>query len=128
MENREPPLAALPGARRGKGLTMAGCFRISGETLLLDIKVIPGASKSQLIGVKEGRLRLRIAAAAEDGRANACLRSFLAKTLDCPKRDIILTRGEKSPLKTIALPLSLGGRLEKVIAGMGKNGGPPGEK
>ncbi|MDR2110917.1 MAG: DUF167 domain-containing protein [Spirochaetaceae bacterium] len=102
---------------------MAGCFHTLGETLLLDLKVIPGASTSRLIEVREGRLRLRIAAAAEGGRANACLRSFLAKILDCPKRDIVLTRGEKSPLKTIALPLSLEDRLKKVIAGMGKDGG-----
>jgi uncharacterized protein (TIGR00251 family) len=94
---------------------MADCVRIAGNALFLEVKVIPGASKSQVAGTGGGRLRLRIAAAPEDGKANACLRSFLAKLLDCPKKELVLVKGEKSPLKTIALPLSRRERLEEII-------------
>jgi uncharacterized protein (TIGR00251 family) len=96
---------------------MAGCIRISDARVLLDIKAVPGSSKSQIAGLSENRLRIKIAAAPEDGKANAELRAFLAKILDCPRKDITLVTGEKSRLKTLALPLALKEKLEAIIAG-----------
>jgi uncharacterized protein (TIGR00251 family) len=95
---------------------MTSCFRISGTRILLDIKAVPGSSRSQISGVSENRLRIKIAAAPEDGKANTELRAFLAKALDCPKKDITLVAGEKSKLKTAALPLAYRERLEEIIA------------
>jgi uncharacterized protein (TIGR00251 family) len=94
---------------------MVNCLRISENLLRLDIKALPGAGKSQILGIQEGRLRVRIASVPRDGRANEELRAFLAKLLGCPKRDILLHSGEKSRLKTICLPLSLREKLEKII-------------
>jgi uncharacterized protein (TIGR00251 family) len=75
-------------------------FREQDGERLLDIKVTPGASKNEILDVREGRLRVKIAAAPEDGKANAELVSFLAKTLGIAKKDIAIIRGEKSRLKT----------------------------
>jgi uncharacterized protein (TIGR00251 family) len=94
---------------------METCIRVSGDSLLVDVKVQPGASKSLLGGVKDGRLRVRIAAAPQDGKANAELVSFFAGLLGCPKRDVALKTGEKSRLKTLALPLSCRAALETAI-------------
>ncbi|MDR1374245.1 MAG: DUF167 domain-containing protein [Treponema sp.] len=91
------------------------CFRLSGDRIYLDIKAAPGASKSQLAEITEGRLRVRIAAAPEDGRANAELCAFLAKLLDCPKKDLILQSGEKSRLKTLALPAAYRDKLCQLL-------------
>ena len=90
-------------------------FRITGEGIQLDIKAVPGASKTEFAGVKDGRLRVRIAAAPEDGKANAELLSFLAKALGCPKRDARLVKGEKSRLKSIVLPGSCREKLEGIF-------------
>jgi uncharacterized protein (TIGR00251 family) len=92
-------------------MNMKDCMRVSGDSILLALKVLPGASRSEIIEVREGRLRVRIAAAAEDGKANAELRSFFAKLLGCPKKDIILQSGEKSRLKTIEIPGAYGEKL-----------------
>jgi len=91
------------------------CVRYSGEYLFLDIKAAPGASRSALGEVKEGRLKVRIAAVPEDGKANEELRSFFAKALGLPKRDLILESGERSRLKTLRLPLNAKEKLEKFI-------------
>jgi uncharacterized protein (TIGR00251 family) len=93
---------------------MEKCFRVSGDFLFLHIKALPGASKSGLGEVREGRLKVRIAAAPEDGKANEELRSFLAKTLDIPKKDIILESGEKSRFKTLRLPVSVMEKLKTL--------------
>jgi uncharacterized protein (TIGR00251 family) len=94
-----------------------GPLRIAKDRLFLDIKVIPGASKSELAGVKDGRLRIRIAAVPEGGRANSALIAYLAKTLGCPKKDLCIFSGEKSRLKTVTLPLLLREGAEAAITG-----------
>ena len=94
---------------------LESCIRISGDFMFLDIKAVPGASKSALGEVKEGRLKLRIAAAPEDGKANEEMRSFFAKILGIPKRDVILESGKKSRIKTLKLPVSVKEKLEKLL-------------
>ena len=94
---------------------MESYTRISDGFLFLNVKVVPGASKSELAEVRDGRLKVRIAAAPEDGKANEELRSFLAKTLEIPRKDIVLVSGEKSRLKTLRLPVSAREKIEKLI-------------
>jgi uncharacterized protein (TIGR00251 family) len=94
-------------------------IRPGGEKLLLGIKALPGAPKTEPAGVKDGRLRFRIAAPPEDGRANAELIAFLAKSLGLAKREIALVRGEKSRLKTLALPAACREKLEALAAERG---------
>jgi uncharacterized protein (TIGR00251 family) len=96
---------------------MNNCFRIDGDTIRLEIKALPGASKTELAGVKDGRLRIRLAAAPEDGKANAELLNFLSRTFNCPKRDVRILSGEKSRSKSIALPLACRARVEGIVGG-----------
>lgn len=81
---------------------MAECFEIKNGLCSIHLKVIPGASKNEICDVKNGRLRVRIAAAPEDGKANAALTNFLAKKLNLSKNAVSITSGEKSRLKTIS--------------------------
>jgi uncharacterized protein (TIGR00251 family) len=96
---------------------MDNCFRVEGDKILLNIKAVPGASKTELAGIKDGRLRIRLAAAPEDGKANTELLSFLSKVLGCTKRDLRLVSGEKSRLKVVALPVECLARVEGVVGG-----------
>jgi uncharacterized protein (TIGR00251 family) len=91
-------------------------FETKDGRLYLDVKVIPGSSKTELAGVHDGRLRIRVAAAPEDGKANAVLTAFLSKLFDCPKKEIVIKSGEKSRLKTICLPE---GRRERAAGVLG---------
>ena len=87
-------------------------FRVTGESVHIEIKAVPGASKNEIAGIRDKRLCIRIAAPPEDGKANACLCGFIAKTLGCAKRDVVLVKGEKSRLKTIAVPAAY---MEKLF-------------
>jgi uncharacterized protein (TIGR00251 family) len=93
---------------------MTTCIRVSGERIYLSVKAIPGASASRILDMQEDRLRVKIAAAPEDGKANAELCAFLAKTLGCPKKDVRLESGERSRLKTVTLPLNVREKLEEI--------------
>jgi len=96
---------------------MESCTRISDGFLFLSVKAVPGVSKSALGEVLDGRLKVRIAAAPEDGKANEELCSFLAKTLELPKKDVVLVSGEKSRLKTLRLPASAREKLDTMGTG-----------
>jgi len=95
---------------------MKNCVHTRGDYLFLDIKAVPGASKSALGEIIEGRLKVRIAAAPEDGKANEELRSFFAKALKLPKKEIVLEAGEKSRLKTLRLPVSIREKVENLLS------------
>jgi len=94
---------------------MENCTRAYGDYLFLDVKAVPGASKSDLGEIRDGRLKVRIAAVPEGGKANEELRSFLAKTLGIPKKELIIETGEKSRLKTLRLPISAKEKLESLF-------------
>jgi uncharacterized protein (TIGR00251 family) len=97
---------------------MNNCFRVEGDKILLEIKAVPSASKTEAAGVKDGRLRIRLAAAPEDGKANAELLAFLSKTLGCPKRDLRIVSGEKSRVKVVALPVGCLAEVEGIVGGV----------
>jgi uncharacterized protein (TIGR00251 family) len=95
---------------------MENFFRLEDGTLFLDIKAQPGASKSCLAGTINGRLRVRIARVPEDGKANAELAALLSGLLGCAKREVRLVTGERSRLKTVALPASCFEKLKEILA------------
>jgi len=87
-------------------------------TIHINLKITPKASKSEITGIKENRLCVRIAAPPEDGKANESLCIFLSKMLNCPKRDIVLIKGEKSRLKTVAVPMEYKEKLGAIVVNL----------
>jgi len=80
-------------------------LREDGDGVVLRLHVIPGARRSEVVGVHgegaEARLRLRLAAPPVDGKANAELRRFLAEAFGVPVACVTLDRGEASRQKTV---------------------------
>jgi uncharacterized protein (TIGR00251 family) len=69
----------------------------------LAVWVMPGAPRSEVAGVVDGRLRLRLAAPACEGKANAELVRLLAKTLGVPRRQIDLATGATGRRKLLRI-------------------------
>jgi len=97
---------------------MESWLRKEKESALISIKAFPGSSKNEFAGIRNNRLCIRIAAAPEDNKANDCLCGFIAKTLGCVKRDVVIIKGQKSKLKTVAVPAACAEKLRE-IAGFG---------
>lgn len=75
----------------------------------LRIRATPNAKRSEIIGWEDdpqaGRvLRVRVAAPPTEGKANAELREFLAKSLRLPKSQVVLEKGDSSRVKTFEIP------------------------
>jgi uncharacterized protein (TIGR00251 family) len=88
---------------------------VSNDSIHLEIKAVPSASRTEFAGSQNGKLRVRIASAPEDGKANTELCAYFAKTLGCPKKDVSLIRGEKSRIKVLGFPLSLENALRSLL-------------
>jgi len=83
------------------------CLSARGDGVLLQVSVMPNAKRTEVDGLHDGALRVRLAAPPIDGRANEALVAWLAKSLGVPKRDVELLRGESSRRKQVAIAVSL---------------------
>jgi uncharacterized protein (TIGR00251 family) len=70
-----------------------------GVTLRLHIQ--PGAKKTEVVGMHGDALKIRLAAPPVDGKANACLLTFLAETLGVAKSAVRLVSGDTSRAKRV---------------------------
>ncbi len=71
--------------------------------LTFKVRVVPRASRSEIVGEHDGDLRVRIAAAPVDGAANEELVRFLARALKVPRHAVVVSGGQTSRLKSIAV-------------------------
>ncbi|QDT16423.1 DUF167 domain-containing protein [Alienimonas californiensis] len=67
----------------------------------LTVKVVPGASRSAVVGWLGEALKVRVAAPPERGKANAAVLALLAEALGVPQQAVTLAAGPTSPRKTI---------------------------
>lgn len=67
------------------------------------VRVTPRAGRDQIDGLREGALRVRLAAPPVEGRANEALVRLLARALGLPPRDVRVVRGETAREKLIEI-------------------------
>lgn len=65
------------------------------------VKVVPGASRSGIVGWLGDDLKVRIQAPATDGKANDALCEFLASEFKLPARAVRITSGFSSRKKIV---------------------------
>ena len=80
--------------------------------VVVDIHVIPNASRTQAEGTHDGALRVRLHAPPVDGKANLALMAWVAETLGVPKRDVTLLRGQTSKRKQLQVRAAVGDKAD----------------
>jgi uncharacterized protein (TIGR00251 family) len=76
------------------------CSR-DGERLRIVVHVQPNASRTEISGVVEGALKIRLHAPPVDGKANEALINLMAERLKVAKRDVDVSRGHGSRQKIL---------------------------
>jgi uncharacterized protein (TIGR00251 family) len=71
------------------------------DGVAIRIKVVPGAARDQIAGLLGGRLKLRVSAPPEGGRANRRVCELLAGTLGIRPSAVSVTAGHGSAEKTV---------------------------
>lgn len=86
-----------------------------GSGTLVEVKVVPGASRSRVAGRHGDGLRVQVASPPERGRANQDLCATLAAALGVRPSDVAVVAGATSARKTVLLrtlsPAETAGRL-----------------
>ena len=69
------------------------------------VAVVPNAKHTEIMGLHDGALRMRLAAPAIEGRANDALVAWLADQLNTPRRSITLRQGATGRRKRLDIHL-----------------------
>lgn len=72
-----------------------------GETLEIRLYIQPGAKATELSGLHDGRLKVRLKAAPVEGKANQALIAYLSDQFKVPKSSVSIKTGKSSRLKTL---------------------------
>lgn len=75
----------------------------SGDGSILRLRVTPGSAASSIEGAYGSRLKLRIKAPAEKGKANKELIRFLASSLQLKRDQVTIVAGEGAREKVIRI-------------------------
>jgi len=73
------------------------------ENLILDLHVLPGAGREEVVGMHGQRIKVRLRAAPVGGRANAALARFMAREFGVPCAQVMVLAGAHSRSKRLCI-------------------------
>ena len=76
------------------------CSALPGA-IRLAVQITPNAKKTEVIGVLDDALKLKLQAQPIEGKANEALVKFLSKALDVPRSAVTITHGQTNKKKLI---------------------------
>lgn len=98
---------------------MLPCLTLLPTGVRLAVRLQPRASRNEVTGLHEDRLKLRLTAPPVEGAANAAAQAYLAELFGVAKREVRLISGDKSKDKLWEImgdPDQLAARLAAVLA------------
>jgi len=75
----------------------------SDDGTIVDVRVIPRARRSEIAGIRDDAVLIRLNAPPVDGAANAELIRVLAEILEVPRRDVDIVSGQRSRGKRVRI-------------------------
>lgn len=83
------------------------------------LKAVPGAKRDELAGVLGDRLKVRVSAPPEGGKANKAICALLARALGVKRRDVEIISGPTNPEKVArVLGIDEATASERVLGGI----------
>ncbi len=73
------------------------------ESCEVQVRVIPNASRNEIVGWHDGALKVKVSAQPESGKANKAVCTLLAKHLKLQKRAVSVLRGATCPMKCLRI-------------------------
>jgi hypothetical protein len=86
---------------------------VDGADVVVRVKAVPGASRDAIAGPLGDRLKVRVAAPPEGGKANDAIAALLAAACGVPVRAVALEAGPAQAQKTFRLR---GAQAERVAS------------
>lgn len=86
---------------------MSAWYQRKDDCLTLTVHVQPGSKRTEIVGLHGDALKIRVAAAAVEGQANARLLDFLRKAFKVPASRVAVKHGEHARRKVVEIQGSL---------------------
>lgn len=83
--------------------------------ILLNVRVVSRASRSEIVGEHDGALRVRIASPPIDGAANAQLLKLIAKTLGVTRSAVEIVSGQTSKTKQLRIDGVTAAQIRRIL-------------
>ncbi len=84
-------------------MTTPSPIQWDGQDLILNIRLQPRASRDEVAGLHQQRLRIRLTSPPVEGKANAHLIQYLSRLFRTPRSDICLLSGKTSRDKRVRI-------------------------
>jgi uncharacterized protein len=78
-------------------------IRENGRLLVLALYIQPNASRTEIAGLHNGALKIKVAAPPSDHQANDKLLEFLGKSFKVSRKQVVLKRGEHARHKIVEI-------------------------
>ena len=82
--------------------------------ITLDLQVTPAARKNEFAGLHGDRLKVKVAAKAQEGAANAALIKFVSESFSVPLACVQILSGHKGRMKTLFIASSKKSQSEQI--------------
>lgn len=89
---------------------------VNEPSVTITVRVVPRASRSEIVGLVAGEVKIRIAAPPVEGAANAELIKVLAKELGVPKSTVEIVSGQGSRTKRVRLSGVSNDKIQHVLS------------
>lgn len=84
-------------------MTAPAWWRLDGDTLVLQVRVLARSGRDEVVGAEGDRLKVRVAAPPVGGAANQALVSLLARDLGVPRSSVSILAGQGARQKRVAV-------------------------
>ncbi|MCW5618073.1 MAG: YggU family protein [Nitrosomonas sp.] len=74
-----------------------------GSVFVLTLYIQPGARRTEAAGLHGDAMKIKLAAAPVEGKANVVLLKYLADCFEVPLNQVMLKQGEKSRRKIVVI-------------------------
>lgn len=82
---------------------MSWFHREGNGVFILTVYVQPGAKRTEVVGLHGNALKIKIAAAPVEGKANIALLNYLADCFEVSSNQVMLKQGAKSRYKVVTI-------------------------
>ena len=86
------------------------------QQVILDLYIQPKSSRTRIVGLHDGSIKLTITAPPVEGKANAQVTAFMAKLFKIPKAAITLLSGHQGRHKRLGVTGITQEEIKQILA------------
>ena len=92
-----------------------GSGPVASGTVRLAVKAVPGAKRDEVVGRLGDRLKVRVSAPPEGGKANEAICTLIAAALGVRARDVSIVSGHSRAEKVLEISGANAGAVEALL-------------